>query len=103
MAGITLYGAYIPLYRLDRAQIANAWGVPGAPGEKAVANYDEDSITMSVAACLDCLGNMDRQQVDGLFLATTTSPFREKQAAAIVARAVDLRPDALTTDYVNSL
>jgi 3-hydroxy-3-methylglutaryl CoA synthase len=46
---------------------------------------------------------MDRQQVDGLFLATTTSPFREKQAAAIVARAVDLRPDALTTDYVNSL
>jgi hydroxymethylglutaryl-CoA synthase len=103
MGGIISYGAYIPLYRLDRAEIAKAWGIPGAPGEKAVANYDEDSITMSVAACLDCLGDVDRQQVDGLFLATTTSPFRERQAAAIVARAVDLRPDALTTDYANSL
>lgn len=103
MAGILSYGAYIPLYRLSRAEIGKAWGTAGMPGEKAVANYDEDSITMAVAACLDCLGDMDHQQVDALFLATTTSPFKEKQAAATVARAVDLRPDVLTSDYTNSL
>jgi len=103
MAGITSYGAYIPAHRLDRAEIAKAWDIPGAPGEKAVANYDEDSITMSVAACVDCLGDLNRQQVDGLFLATTTSPFREKQAAAVVARALGLHTDVLTADYTNSL
>jgi hydroxymethylglutaryl-CoA synthase len=103
MAGITSYGAYIPLYRLSRAEISKAWGIPGAPGEKAVANYDEDSLTMAVAACLDCIGDMNRQQIDGLFLATTTSPYKEKQVASIVAKAIDLRPNAITADYVNSL
>lgn len=47
MAGVTSYGAYIPLYRLNRAEIARAWGVAETPGEKAVANYDEDSLTMA--------------------------------------------------------
>lgn len=103
MAGIISYGAYIPLYRLSRAEISKAWGMPGAPGEKAVANYDEDSLTMAVAACLDCMGDMDRKQIDGLFMATTTSPYKEKQVASIVAKAIDLRPDALTVDYLSSL
>ncbi|MFA4836269.1 MAG: zinc ribbon domain-containing protein [Dehalococcoidia bacterium] len=103
MASITSYGAYIPWRRLDRAQIGKAWVTPVMPGEKAVANYDEDSLTMAVAACIDCLGDMDRQKIDGLFFATTTTPFKEKQAAAIIARAVDLRPDALTADYISSL
>ena len=48
MAGIISYGAYIPLYRLTRAEISKSWsGIP-LRGEKAVANYDEDSITMAV-------------------------------------------------------
>ena len=44
MAGIASYGAYIPFYRLSRAEIARAWGGGGGPGERAVANYDEDSL-----------------------------------------------------------
>ena len=47
MAGIVAYGAYIPFYRLSRAEIARAWGVAASPGERAVANYDEDSLTMA--------------------------------------------------------
>jgi len=39
MIGITSYGAYIPLYRLNRAEIGCAWDMPAAPGEKAVANH----------------------------------------------------------------
>ncbi|MDD5094594.1 MAG: 3-oxoacyl-[acyl-carrier-protein] synthase III C-terminal domain-containing protein [Dehalococcoidia bacterium] len=103
MAGIVSFGGYIPLTRMDRAVIGQAWGTGAMPGEKAVANYDEDSVTMSVAACLDCIGDMDRQKIDGVFVATTTSPYQEKQIAAIIAKAIDLRSDALTADYTGSL
>ena len=42
MAGISAYGAYVPMLRL-------ALGKKGGP-EKAVANWDEDAVTMAVAA-----------------------------------------------------
>src|SRR5512136_994097 len=95
MVGITSYGAYIPLYRIQRMTIYQAlgWLNPASllPGEKAVANYDEDSITMAVAACMDCLNDLDRNQVDGLFFASTTTPYKERQNAGIIATALDLR------------
>jgi hydroxymethylglutaryl-CoA synthase len=103
MIGITSYGAYIPFYRLNRAAIARAWGSAPQPGEKAVANYDEDSITMAVAASMDCAAGMDPQGIDGLYFASTTSPYREKQAAALIAAAVDLGRNAFTVDFGNSL
>jgi len=50
MVGIRSYGAYIPLYRLERAEIVKAWQSPfPVPGEKAVANFDEDSLTMALS------------------------------------------------------
>ena len=51
--GISAYGVYIPRYRISRKTISAAmgWLSPVAlPGEKAVANYDEDNLTMAVAA-----------------------------------------------------
>ena len=44
MAGITSFGAYVPIYRLNREILAQVWGGKGK-GEKAVANADEDSLT----------------------------------------------------------
>jgi 3-hydroxy-3-methylglutaryl CoA synthase len=38
MVGITSYGAYIPFYRLSRAEIARAWDTPPIPGERAVGS-----------------------------------------------------------------
>lgn len=58
MPGIISYGAYVPWYRLDCKTVFKAmgWFNPMVlPGEKAVANYDEDSVTMAVAAGIDCL------------------------------------------------
>ena len=98
MIGITSYGAYLPLWRLSREAIAK-----GAGGEKAFGNYDEDSVTIAVAAAIDCLGDTDRATVDGLLFASTTSPYKEKLAAATVAMAADLRRDAITADFANSL
>lgn len=104
--GITSYGVYIPRYRLSRQTISAAmgWLSPGAlPGEKAVANYDEDSLTMAVAAGIDCLKGVDRAGVNGLYFASTTFPYRERESAAIMATALDLSPNIRTADFANSL
>lgn len=102
-AGIVSFGVYVPYYRLSRDLIAKAWGGRSMGGERSVANHDEDSITMAVQAAINCLGGINRDEVDGLFFASTTSPYKEKQCASIVAAAVDLRRDIITIDFANSL
>src|SRR5215467_13121578 len=103
MAGITSFGAYIPFYRLTHKEIAKAWGGRSGEGERAVANVDEDSITMAVEAVRDLLAGGEGKAVDGLMFATTTSPYAEKQASALIATAADLRHDTRTADYTTSL
>lgn len=103
MVGIVSYGAYIPIFRLARSEIASTWLGAGMAGEKAVANFDEDSLTMAVEATLDCLNGQDRSNIDGLYLATTTSPYQEKLAASILAAAADLKPDLRAADIGGSL
>jgi hydroxymethylglutaryl-CoA synthase len=103
MLGIVSYGAYIPIYRLSREAIGAMWSKATAKGEKAVANADEDSVTMAVEAVLDCLRDLDRRTVDGLYFATDSPPYVEKQSASIVRAAADLREDMLTFDIAHSL
>jgi hydroxymethylglutaryl-CoA synthase len=102
MAGITSFGAYIPMYRLDREEIGRMWRTRGAGGEKAVAGYDEDTVTMAVAAARDSLRKHGTKP-GGLYLATTTAPYKEKQHAAIIGAVLDLDRRALTVDMTNSL
>lgn len=75
----------------------------GGGGEKAVAYFDEDSVTMAVAAGMDCLRGLDRGTIDGLLFASTTYAYKEKQGASIVAKALDLRRDVITADVAGSL
>jgi len=103
MAGIVSYGAYIPIYRLSRDLIWQTWGGMPVAGEKAVANFDEDSITMAVEAGNNCLRGLDRDEVEGLFLASTSTPYKEKQCANLVAEALDLKRSIITADFANSL
>ena len=98
MAGIAAFGAYIPRYRLGAS--TDGWG---SRVERSVANFDEDSVTMAVAAGLDCLAGRDRQEIDGLFFATTTPPYAEKGCASIIATALDLRRDIFTADITDTL
>ena len=89
MVGITCYGAYVPLVRLSRDVVAAAWGTSSIGGERSVASYDEDSITMATEAVADCLAGMQRDKIDGLLFASTTSPYREKLCATVVAMVED--------------
>src|ERR1700759_3679247 len=103
MAGITAFGAYIPYYRLAHKDIARAWGSRAGDAERAVAGVDEDSITLAVEAVRDLLAGNDARDVDGLIFATTTSPYAEKSASALIATVADLRHDVRPADYTNSL
>ncbi|MFQ5416130.1 MAG: zinc ribbon domain-containing protein [Myxococcota bacterium] len=102
MIGITSYGAYVPPTRLPFAVIAGRRAVDGAP-EKAVAWNDEDAVTMAVEAAVNCLRGFDRNGVDAVLFASTTYAFREKQAAALVAKALDLPRVVETSDLSGSL
>lgn len=102
MIGITSYGAYIPIYRLSGETLNQIWGGTKR-GEKAVANADEDSLTMGVEAARDCLKGIEKNSIDALYFASTTHPFKEKQSASIMAAALDLREDIITADLTSSL
>ncbi|TMA79400.1 MAG: 3-hydroxy-3-methylglutaryl CoA synthase, partial [Deltaproteobacteria bacterium] len=67
MPGIGAAAAYIPRYRLPRELIAREWGGASAGGEKAVANHDEDSLTLALGAALGLAA--DGAPVDAVFFA----------------------------------
>ncbi|HEY5049157.1 MAG TPA: OB-fold domain-containing protein [Rhizomicrobium sp.] len=112
MTGITAYGAYIPRLRLQRKAVAqaNAWFAPGlvaaARGERSMASWDEDAVTMAVEAIRDCLPASDpltaRAHLDALYFASTTMPFSDRQNAGIVAQASNLREALSSIDVTSS-
>jgi 3-hydroxy-3-methylglutaryl CoA synthase/NAD(P)-dependent dehydrogenase (short-subunit alcohol dehydrogenase family)/putative sterol carrier protein len=105
MIGITSYGAYIPRLRLNRMAIVQAmgWFAPAimtvAQGERSMCNWDEDSITMAVSAARDCLRGRDKQNLDAVYLASTTLPFADRQNAGILAAALNLKDQLTCADF----
>lgn len=108
MIGITSYGAYIPRLRISRQAIYGSmgWFAPAllmvAQGERSMANWDEDSLTMAVAAAQDCLLGQDKVKVKGVYMASTTFPFADRQNAGILARAMNLDKYVLATDLTGA-
>ncbi|HOJ29323.1 MAG TPA: OB-fold domain-containing protein [Spirochaetota bacterium] len=109
MIGIVSYGGYIPLRRLSRMQVVQqmAWYNPLLymlmAGERSVANWDEDSVTMAVAASFDALHLVDTKSIDAVYAASTTFPFDDRQNAAIIAEALSLQDGVRTVDVSGSL
>ncbi len=109
MIGITSYGGYIPRLRLDRMSIFQSmgWFAPAiimvAQGERSFCNWDEDSVTMAVAAARDCLRGMDKSAVDAIYLCSTTLPFADRLNAGIVKTALNLKDNLVATDLTSCL
>lgn len=109
MIGITSYGAYIPWYRINRQVIFEQVGwfdmanIALSRGEKAVANYDEDAITMAVAAAKDCLVGINGKGLDGLYMASSSFPFAERQNSVIVSEALNYSKGVRAADFGGSL
>ncbi|MDT0496420.1 zinc ribbon domain-containing protein [Algiphilus sp. W345] len=73
-----------------------------ARGERAMAGWDEDSLTMAVEAARHALA--DRQTTPGaVYFGSTTHPFADRQNAGVVAGALDLPETVFTTDLGGSL
>ena len=69
--GISSIAGYLPRLRLSKKTVAqaNSWIAPNLMGKgkgtRAMANWDEDSVTMAVEAVRRILGgDDDRSQVD---------------------------------------
>jgi hydroxymethylglutaryl-CoA synthase len=108
MIGITAYGGYVPRLRLQRQAIvdANAWFNPAikglAKGERAICNWDEDSLTMAVEAARDCLAGNRPEDIGALYFASTTLPYDDRQNAGIMATALNFGEDIAVMDIAGS-
>ncbi len=108
MIGIKDVGSYIPAHRIPRQKIGESWGydeliMKMLLGEKAIANYDEDALTMASEAVLLALEGRDTSKVDALYFASTTAPYLEKSSSSTLAEIADLSGTVSTIDFANSL
>jgi hydroxymethylglutaryl-CoA synthase len=103
MGGIVSYGSYIPYRRLKRAAIAAMLGTPAGKGEKAVASFDEDSVSMGVEALRDAIKGARGAVPNSLLFATTTPAYAEKLNAAIVGAAARLPIEIRASDVTGSI
>ena len=84
MSGITRYGSYVPSFRLQRQAIGPAAG----RGERAVASYDEDAVSLAVEASREAIHG--GAAIDQLVFATTSPPYAEKLNTAMLQAALRL-------------
>ena len=103
MKGIVSYGAYIPYNRLQRKKIGEFFGKTAFGGEKAVAGYDEDSVSMGVQAALDCLQNEATDEITSVYFATVSAPYKEKGSMATIAAALQLNENIRGIEATASL
>jgi hydroxymethylglutaryl-CoA synthase len=106
--GIAAFGAYVPRSRLQRSAVVSAfsWFNGGlkalGKGERAMAGWDEDVITMALEAARDCLIDDDRARVTKVTLASTSLPFADRQNSGVVKEALNLADDIAAQDLTGS-
>src|SRR5256885_12719867 len=100
MTGLLSYAAYVPRFRLQRAELAAALGGGGGRGARAVASYDEDTTTMGVEAARRALRNGDRPA--SLAFATTAPAYLDKTNATAIHAALDLGHEGFAVDMAGS-
>jgi len=103
--GIRSYGAYLPYWRIKAEEYEKAWGACAAGiKEKIVASFDEDPVTMAVAAAREAVALIPNagEEVKYLALASTCFPYAEKAAAGTLSQALGLSSDIFTSEHTTS-
>lgn len=108
MAYVQALGVYLPRLRLSRAAMGKAlgWLTPGAgaggKGRRAMAYWDEDSLTMAVAAARRAMAGSSGAAIETLYFASTTPPYAEPQNAAFARAALGIPQNIRTHDAQGS-
>jgi len=107
--GVLATTRYVPRLRLERSAILaqHQWMAPAAlrslaKGRKAMACWDEDSVTMAVEAGRQLCEAVPTAAAE-LTLTSTTVPFAERLNAGIVAAALGLAATAVLRDVGSSV
>jgi len=104
MRGIVGASAYVPHWSLDRSEITAVLGSGRGRGRRSVASFDEDPLTLAVAAGrlalsgLDGSGRSGVNPIRSLTFATTAPVYLEKSSAPIVHAALALSDSTATID-----
>lgn len=100
MTSLQALCAYLPHWRLDATTVAAAWGAPAGRGRRAIADRDEDPLTLAFAATsgLPSAG----PAIDAVYFASTSAPYLEKQTASVLAAALGVERTARTLDVAAS-
>jgi hydroxymethylglutaryl-CoA synthase len=107
--GLLATSRYVPRLRLERSEVyaQNRWMAPGlrslAKGRRAMANWDEDAVTMAVEAARLVIGSPSAARPAHVTLASTTLPFADRLNAGIVAGALGLPSDTTARDVASSM
>lgn len=106
--GLLASSRYVPHLRLDRGEMfaQHRWMAPGlksqAKGSRAIANWDEDSVTMALEVARSLLKSVATPGPAELTLASTTLPFADRINAGIVAAALGLADSTVVRDVGSS-
>ena len=108
MAGIVGYGAFIPRLRIKAEEIARQWDKDPESirrglllEEKSVPGFDEDTITIAVAAgraALDRAG-IDPSRVGALYIGSESHPYAVKPSGTVVIEALGIGPEVHVADF----
>ena len=105
--GISGYGCYVPEYRIKVEEIARVWGQDAEQikkglrvTEKAVADKDEDTITISVEAGKNALrySKIAPEKIGALFVGSESHPYVVKPSGTVVAEALGLPENLMLAD-----
>lgn len=102
MRGLISAASHLPHWRLRGDAVAEVLG-GGGKGSRTVASYDEDGLTMAVAAGRRALAAAPDRTPDALWFATTSPTYAEKGSAPIAHAALRLDPDVLAGDASGGL
>ncbi|WP_290866551.1 3-oxoacyl-[acyl-carrier-protein] synthase III C-terminal domain-containing protein [Aquabacterium sp.] len=106
--GLLATARYVPHLRLERSEVValHRWMAPGlrslAKGQRAMANWDEDVITMTVEAARLLINGLAEGLPGQLTLASTTLPFADRLNAGVAAAALGLPGETVARDVASS-
>jgi hydroxymethylglutaryl-CoA synthase len=105
--GIVGYGAYVPSFRIAVEAIGRQWQKDGLSIsqslgviQKAVADFDEDCLTMAVEAALQALkiAGIKPEKIGACFIGSESFPYAVKPSGVTLAQALGMDKSYFTAD-----